>query len=351
LVPYGLIADIHLHAWAAFATHDEHGVNSRLDILLNEIERVAKSVKEKGGTVVYIAGDLFHVRGSISPAVLNRARGRLWQITEDNGVVLVILAGNHDMQFRHSSDLGNAISAVACRTINVINTPMTIGRAHMIPWMENPQDVLEIAKKFPSAERVTHDLIIHAPINGTIPGIPNSGLDPIELAKLGFRRVFAGHYHNHKNFGGNVYSIGAIAHHTWSDVGSVAGHLIVGDDVLFQASDAPSFIDINANEDEVEVALRVHGNYVRAKTSSTKTAELNELREWLTKCGALGVLIQHVPEATVTRNHATATAASAATLEESVSGFIKGCGHFGDDARIARINTASQAILAKASLT
>ena len=49
-----------------------------------------------------------------------------------------------------------------------------------------------------------------------------------DLAKLGFRRVFAGHYHHHCSFeDGKVWSIGATTHQTASDIGTKAGFLLV----------------------------------------------------------------------------------------------------------------------------
>ena len=63
--PYGLVADVHCHAWSAFSRIEEDGVNSRLRIILDELLRVGEEVLELGGNKLVIAGDLFHVRGSV----------------------------------------------------------------------------------------------------------------------------------------------------------------------------------------------------------------------------------------------------------------------------------------------
>lgn len=68
---YGVISDTHCHNWTTFGSTDANGVNTRLKIILNEITRAAEEVQAAGGTHLFHAGDLFHVRGSVAPSVLN----------------------------------------------------------------------------------------------------------------------------------------------------------------------------------------------------------------------------------------------------------------------------------------
>ena len=166
------------------------------------------------------------------------------------------------------------------------------------------------------------DMVIHAPIDGVITGLPNHGLTAEWLGDLGFRRVFAGHYHNHKDFGNGVYSIGAIAHHTWSDPGSKAGFLSVTDEeVKWMKSHAPEFVDIDASMEPEEIALLADQNYVRAKIDKTKPAEVEELRKWLMSCGAKGVIINTVR--TPTHSRSTSTVKAGASIETSINEFIE----------------------------
>ena len=110
--PYGLMADLHLHNWNAFASVGESGVNARLQLLLNEIRRCADEVKKAGGDTIVIAGDVFHVRGSIAPSVLNPTLDTLRHLIS-GGIRFVILAGNHDLEGKESNRIGSAITACA----------------------------------------------------------------------------------------------------------------------------------------------------------------------------------------------------------------------------------------------
>ena len=94
---YGLCADLHLHGWSAFSDTTEHGTNSRLEILLSELLRCATEVIKNGGDTMIVAGDVFHVRGSIAPLVLNPVKDCFKGII-GMGVKVILLAGNHDAE-------------------------------------------------------------------------------------------------------------------------------------------------------------------------------------------------------------------------------------------------------------
>lgn len=324
--PYGLMADLHLHNWNAFASVGESGVNARLQLLLNEIRRCADEVKKAGGDTIVIAGDVFHVRGSIAPSVLNPTLDTLRHLIS-GGIRFVILAGNHDLEGKESNRIGSAITALEGIGCNVVNTHsygmMALERTVLIPWTQKIDElkaqITNARDADPKPEEV--DLILHAPIDGVIVGLPDHGLDPFWLASQGFRRVFSGHYHHHKCFG-SVWSIGALAHHTWSDVGSKAGFLIVGDEVRWHKSHTPEFVEINGSTDPDDIPLLVDGNYVRAKINSTKQKEVEELRAYLTDCGAKGVVILAQKDATVSARSGS-TINAGASLEVSVTDFIK----------------------------
>lgn len=318
--PYAIISDTHLHNWSAFANPLANGVNSRLDIILNEIERCAKTLADIGGDTIIHAGDLFHVRGSVAPSVMNPTKERLWLINQMYDTQFKILGGNHDFEGKHSTRLGNAVAALECDYIHAVDKSFvdSSNKVVMIPWHESISALREQIVKHLTAER-QFDLIIHAPIDDVISGIPNHGLTASELGNYGFRRVFAGHYHHHKDFGNGVYSIGALVQHTWSDVRSKAGFLIVSDTVKWHCSHAPGFVDLVSTKDTGELELLAQGNYVRMKMTSSKMADIEEIREWLKKAGAIGSLIQIVKEP-IRRRPASSTASS--SIEEAIGGYI-----------------------------
>lgn len=335
--PYGLISDTHNHSWSAFATVGEDGVNSRLRAILDETKRCAKEVRNNGGDTIIHAGDLFHVRGSIAPSVLNPTKDCYRDLIKD-GFKIVILAGNHDLEGKEANRLFSAVTAledIGCKIINTAQAGLgAMEQIVFIPWTPNIADLKKLIADAAAADPKGPsdlDLILHAPIDGVIEGIPDHGLSPEWLAEQGFRRVFAGHYHHHRHlydgarrtYSTDVYSIGALTHQTWSDVDSKAGFLIAHDDAIQRfASHAPSFVEIDEATAPEEIPLIVDGNYVRAKINSTKQKDVEELRAYLTDCGAEGVVILAQKESSVAKRDGS-TVTAGASMEVSVADFIK----------------------------
>ena len=332
--PYLLISDTHYHAWHQFATVDPDGVNSRLNIILDETKRAVETLKRAGGSLVIHAGDAFHVRGEIAPTVLNPVAD-CYSWIADQGVNIFMLAGNHDLEGREASMVGNASSILAhvAENASVVADQegvMMTTNIVMIPYdhdLNRLRKALRIWRdKVIDPKKV--DVIIHAPVNGVIKGLPDHGLSPEELADYGFRRVFAGHYHNHKELvADKVYSIGATTHQTWGDVGSRAGFCLVYEDrVQWFASHAPSFIDITDMTDEADIRLAADGNYIRAKIAISAESEVAEFRRELEKAGAKGVVINVERDlATTTRTGSTVSAG--ASIDASIWEFVKNKGY------------------------
>lgn len=68
-LPYGVISDPHYHKWDSFSTTDADGLNSRLAIQLEATKEAAIAMKKAGCSHMLVAGDTFHVRGTVSPTV------------------------------------------------------------------------------------------------------------------------------------------------------------------------------------------------------------------------------------------------------------------------------------------
>jgi DNA repair exonuclease SbcCD nuclease subunit len=333
---YGLMADLHLHRWSSFSGTTPEGLNSRLHGLLSEIERCAAEVHEAGGQHVVLAGDVFHVRGSITPSVLNPTKDMLAHCHTTYGTEFHILAGNHDLEGRNSERLGSAITALECGYVRVFNDYAYLDQlnAVLVPWHEETAKLKSLLEKIAAVDTAvtdtrTYDLIIHAPIDGVIEGLPLHGLEPSYLASLGFRRVFSGHYHNHKVMEeGKVISIGALAHHSWSDIKSKAGFLLVDSESShfeWRASQLPQFIDMNelVDMDPEDIELVIDGNYVRMRVEADKSKEVEAARGELVGMGAKGVLIQAQPKQAVREGEVAATVSSGASLEASLTAWVR----------------------------
>lgn len=344
--PYGVMADLHLHNWQAFSSVTGVGLNTRLAGLLIEFKRCAVEVKAAGGDSIFIVGDVFHVRGSIAPSVFNPAIDTFRDVIRD-GMKIFILPGNHDLEGKSSSRLSSAVTSLEEVGCKVASEPLGISPGIlMVPWIEDVNELKKHLLGIDEKQREKYDLMLHAPMDGVIAGL-SGALDPKWLASLGFKRVFAGHYHNFKEFeSGKVYSVGALAHHTWSDVGSKAGFLIVSDGgVRWMKSHLPEFVDITGEVSPEDLPLLVEGNFVRAKIESSKMEDVESIRAELNSLGAVGVVIQSVKKPAAERDgKVAASVKTGASLEVSVSEFIKSKSFD----RAERVNGECMKILAEA---
>lgn len=325
--PILLISDTHLHDWTAFSRTLPTGVNSRLQEILNAQQEAVRKLKAADGERVYNAGDTFHVRGKVTPSVLNPATDLYAQMV-NGGIGVYVIPGNHDLEGRDSHRVSNAVTALESVGVIVAHEPKHTAPTDnwhvvMFPWYADVNDLLvAMAKerKLYAPEDLV-DAIIHAPIDKVLPHLPDHGLSADSLADLGYNRVFSGHYHHHKDMGRGVYSIGALTHQTFGDIGSKAGYLLVYPDrVEHFESSAPKFVEVTGEETPAELAEKVKGNYVRCRLEVSSDKELEEIRSELLGQGAAGVVITPVKKVVVSR--AGSTAASGASIESSIGEFV-----------------------------
>lgn len=330
--PYGVLSDNHLHNWSAFSTTLPNGLNSRLQDILNEIRSAAEAVRARGGDTLYFAGDLFHVRGSVSPTVLNPAIELFTELTDQHGMTCFILTGNHDLESRDSEALSSA-----CESLRMIEGVVVVSEpaffpedsVAMIPWydsMDRVRDEIEkIKADISCAGEDPEDwtLILHVPVNGVIAGLPDHGFWPAQLAAYGFKRVICGHYHNHRSFPGEVYSVGATTHQTWGDVDTLAGFMIVGDTIEFHESTAPKFIDYDGEWDDDQAIEHCAGNFVRLRLGEATDEEVTMMRDHVMGLGAKGAIVQAIPVVRSAATARTSSVSSAPTVRESINAWIK----------------------------
>jgi DNA repair exonuclease SbcCD nuclease subunit len=314
-VPYALVADVHAHNWSQFSQVNSDGLNSRLASILSELERAARALKAAGGDTLVVAGDLFHVRGSIAPSVFNPTFECFKRIVA-MGIRVEIIPGNHDLEGKYADELGNAMQQLALIDgVTVMIQTEVRSDTVMVPWIEDLDELRQVMALHAHHEK---DLILHAPLNGVIKGLPDHGLDPVELAALGYRRVFSGHYHNHKEFYGGVYSIGATTHQTWSDPGTKAGFLLVYPDrVEFNESQAPAFVNIDAPSEINPVSC--DGNFIRLRLKDVEPEDLRQIKVELEAAGALNWVDHCTKKREVTRG---ASSMKNVTLEVSVANYV-----------------------------
>jgi DNA repair exonuclease SbcCD nuclease subunit len=316
--PYALASDIHAHNWSQFSSIGADGVNSRLRTTLNELLRAAEAIKAlTDEPVLRIAGDLFHVRGKIEPSVFNPTFETFKKIAE-MGVDVQIIPGNHDLEGVTADTLGNAMQQLdLIEGVEVFIEPTVCEDGTvMVPWVESLAELRKVCAPFANKDR---DLIIHAPLNGVIRGLPDHGLDPVDVSKWGFHRVFCGHYHNHTSPQPSVYSIGATTHQNWCDPDTRAGFLIVTkDDVEYKPTQAPRFV--NLDQTTTWTVPMVKGNFIRLRCQDIEEDALKAFRTELEKAGAAGIVDHSVKKRAAVRG---VTAPKNLTLDVSVAQFVQ----------------------------
>ncbi|MBX4911414.1 hypothetical protein HJA82_29310 [Rhizobium bangladeshense] len=328
---YVIVSDIHCHQWSTFSTFTANGINGRLQIILDELLRAARHAKSIGAKFIVCAGDILHVRGSINPEVLNPLQERVKEILE-MGIDILAIPGNHDLAGKDTTVLGNAIQTLShtkCGETGFrVFHEATVHEEgdHLLGFVPYRMttallmaDLAELAKH-PNKDQM--DVFVHAGIDGVLIGVQPHGLTGEMLADFGFRNVFAGDYHHHKEVVPGVWSIGATTHQRWNDVGTKAGFMSVDDDgkATYHATHAPRFVDVSGL-DEDDMALAADGNYVRFSGPEMTSAEIAELRQFLLDSGAQGVVIM-APKKTAPTARSGKPKTGAVTVDESVANFI-----------------------------
>lgn len=327
--PYLLLSDTHYHAWDAFSSLEHNGVNSRLSTLLHETERAFIALQAAGGHLVVHAGDMFHTRGSLTPSVLNPVRKTYssWAAGSGTNLSIKVIAGNHDLESNETHWLTAAVSAMQSDGIFFSeSTSIVEDGVILVNWHPTvallKTELERLRDTIPSHHE--YDLIIHAPVDDVLHGIPSHGLTAKYLAALDFKRVFSGHYHNHKDFDNDVYSIGALTHQTWSDVGTKAGYcLVYRDKVEWFQSHAPQFVALEPDALDVmdveQLMNAVDGNYVRMTLTDPTAEREGEARKQLEGYGAKGVLIRSPKAVSTMTGKREVTVSAVDTIYDTVN--------------------------------
>ena len=323
---YAIVSDLHFHNWTAFASQSD-GVNSRLQLQLDGLKQVGAYCANNGIKKLIVAGDVFHVRGSLVPSVLNPVM-EAFSDMEDAGITVFAIPGNHDLESKVSDWQKSAITPLESAGVIAYHDPHYNDGIVYVPWISSLPELLITIEKFTrSGINVSEtDLILHAPLNGVVKGIPDIGLMPSQLEQFGFRNVFCGHYHNHKQMSQTVWSIGALMHQTWSDVGSKAGFIVVDDDgsVTHQelSAEIPRFVDLDMRDDGFQFAPEAcRGNFIRVTLDGSDEELVRTAKEGVSQLGARGALVRVVPPS-VTRITRDDDVKNAGSLEAAVSLYI-----------------------------
>lgn len=330
----GFISDEHFHRWSTFSTVTESGLNSRLVDIIKTFETCCDTVLEAGGNTVFTGGDMFHTRGSVSPAVFNPVEAMFKKLCR-KGIRIIGIPGNHDLESRDSDALHS--SAAMLNSIEGFDIYHKIRvdeelKVVMFPYIEGKTRYIDVMKEWIDNNSSRFNLseftaISHIGVDGTISGMTGGNAPSSLFASMGFKRFFSGHYHHFKDFGDGVFSIGATTHQKWGDVGSKAGFVIVKDDkVVHHEAKAPRFISLDKdNIDESTIKDLVRGNFVQIRIGESTNKEVAEARKFLSDLGSLGERVVAIPK-TEERRVDTKAANSHKSVQETVIEFCRSKG-------------------------
>jgi DNA repair exonuclease SbcCD nuclease subunit len=314
--PYLVVSDVHFHAWDFGSYVNPDGVNSRLQDTITEFERAASVLREQGGECIVITGDLFHTRGEIKPSVYNPVYDMFKRLSE-NGFDIHAIPGNHDLETEETTEEGNCFKSFASiKNFHIYYKPTYVyfeknysrDKALFIPWTENfggqLYKAVEASKestRYSRTDPVRTTIFAHVGISGVVTGI-KSALNAESFNQVqGLRYAFCGHFHNHKHFDvsptgqqSHVYSVGALTHQSFKDVGSRAGFIIVSspEKVTFHNSEAPEFVDYDDHDWlAAETPCKFRNNFVRMNVGTALLKEeIEAIRVTLESCGSLRVI-------------------------------------------------------------
>lgn len=329
--PIVIYSDPHYHNFQQFAHVNAKGVNTRLATTIRSTMEMTEHAKRIGAKTIICAGDIFHVRGAVAPSVLNPTRAMFKAMSREVSSVL-LLTGNHDLESDKSKDLtaathgvsGDGIVVVAQEEgVRISNYLVDRPEIVMIPWSP---DLSYIRKRIQTdCKNPGRDiLVLHAPMNGVITGLPDHGLTVDDFEGSGWATVFIGHYHNHRVFhtrsGTRVVSVGALTHQNWGDAESLAGYVVYYPDTNtiehFETS-APKFVKVHVDDlDEFDPT----DNFVKV-VGGISRSDADDVRADLILRGAKGVIIEGIAHRpAVTRG--ASTSAGAPTIQSVLSDYV-----------------------------
>jgi hypothetical protein len=196
----------------------------------------------------------------------------------------------------------SALEAVGVRVYHEPTRIITGGRTWLlVPWVKD----LAALRRIINDARANH-VVVHAPLNGVIKGIPDHGLTPSDFEGLSLDYAFCGHYHNHRRFDiadGQVVSVGALTHQNWGDTEAKAGYIILNDknELEQRATTAPRFVKVDAAGYRYLPEECYRENYVKVINGDwTDPAEIQEVKDYLLLLGAKAVLVEGAVKRPVT---------------------------------------------------
>ena len=268
-------SDLHAHPHRFGGVIAEDGRHSRLSDCLRVLDQTREAANNYRASVRLFCGDMFHVRGKLTPSVINPVIEHFQR--GGNTFRDFILVGNHDMENRESGE----------HAVRMLSPYATIledygfqrsevnGELVDIGWVAYAPDVKalkERVKEVAAMARATREagvpsfFLLHHGVDGAMPGIPDMGFTPMDLPHDSFDYILCGDYHKHAELiPSKAWMIGAPLQHSFGDIGQKRGWMAIDTETkaveFVENTQAPKFIGWDGAEGEPAA-----GNFVRIRS-------------------------------------------------------------------------------------
>jgi DNA repair exonuclease SbcCD nuclease subunit len=225
MTKYAFIGDMHLGAKSNsidFIEFQERFFKYQLIpyLLENNIKHVTQ------------VGDIFDTRTNVNLRSLYYAKRNFFDVLEQNGIVLNVILGNHDIFFSDTLEINSPTLLLGeYDNITIHDYPVTSHLGNysfdFIPWIckFNSKEISEFISKSVSDFCVGHfEISGFAMYKGHI---AEEGMSP-ELFKK-YKHVYSGHYHT-RSTKGNISYLGTPYEITWQDCDDPRGFYVFDDE-------------------------------------------------------------------------------------------------------------------------
>ena len=295
------MADIHAHNYQNHAVIDENGMNSRLSTIINAMDEALDVAFEERCEAILIAGDIFHVRGSIKPAVYNAVFKQIGNMAAHIPVYLI--SGNHDMEARSGHSALEPFGAIdGCTLLDNVYVFVGDDKAPIkiagIPYYKDIDEFKKQLDRYKDADII----MMHQGIDDFRPtaSIPETTITVSYLRSITDAIIVSGHYHKVMK-AQNVLSPGSIIQHHFGDEGDDKGCWVIDTDtkdMKFFNLTYPEFVTVDKSERDNDYS----GHIVRVRITDNDNIE--EIKNRIGDCIELQIEVvksyQSVHEKTVT---------------------------------------------------
>lgn len=272
---YALTADLQLHPYMRYSTHDGKYYTSRLRDMLTALDAVVDRAVARKASGLIVAGDVFEDRRAVPIPVMDvTARAfRQW----GRKLPVYVLAGNHDAYLR-TADRFTSITGLDGDGVTVVaETPYMLGDVALVPWSDSFEVWLDTVSRLPKTAK---HLISHGLIDAVHPG----GWPTEKMPVSRFGDVWLGDVHTPDRYpvpGTKkwVRYIGSPYQIDYRDAGSVRGFWFwtPGKGAEFvENMDSPRFHNITTTAQTQDVC---DGDFVRVE--ATNEVALDKIKKAL----------------------------------------------------------------------